>query len=257
MLRDEVVRATRQDLECVLGWLEREYREDGSGFWCNRGIIESAQKETRELWVIRRDGEAVAFQVGEFVPSIVSVRKEFRGRRFGTALFEASLERATAANLDAMEIECSPATSIGFWRRLSFREIGREDFRTEISARFVITRAFDLPSAATVVSVEVSFYREEALYERASRAEPLSTELLKGALLPDGYIQLERRVMGFSSDLEQGDLVVSVKVDGVERYFGKAKYQGAEQVGVERGWRGATFHVDRVLQPLTAGNGTL
>jgi hypothetical protein len=54
----EVVKATPADLAAVLAWLEREYEEDGEGFWCNRRIIDNAL-EHGDLWVIRRGDEPV------------------------------------------------------------------------------------------------------------------------------------------------------------------------------------------------------
>ena len=62
---DGVVKATPADLTTVLGWLEREYDDDGEGFWCNRRLIERALDDG-DLWAIRGAGDAVAFQVGHY-----------------------------------------------------------------------------------------------------------------------------------------------------------------------------------------------
>ena len=88
----EVLRATEDDLRVILGWLEREYEEYGEGFWCNSGVITRSFHEDHELWVIREDGEAVAFQVGDYGTDIVCVRKDRRGRAYGATFVRFSVD---------------------------------------------------------------------------------------------------------------------------------------------------------------------
>ena len=78
----EVLPATENDLKVILGWLEREYAEDEKGLWSNRCTITRSFREDRDHWVIRKDGEAVAFQVGVYGTDIVCVWKDDRGQRY-------------------------------------------------------------------------------------------------------------------------------------------------------------------------------
>ena len=71
----EVLPATENDLKVILGWLEREYEEDEEGFWSNRCMITRSFREDRDLWMIRKDCEAVAFQVGVYGTDIACVRQ--------------------------------------------------------------------------------------------------------------------------------------------------------------------------------------
>lgn len=236
--------ATSDDLGVVLGWLEREYREDGEGFWCNRRIIERALDV--DLWVIRRDGEAVAFQVGDYAADIVSVRKPYRRQGLGDALFAASLERATRDNVNVLSIECMPRTSWSFWQRHGFERYGDLSEWGKITARRVLGRAFDLPRDLQSVDVEVAFYPEAASYGRGAVA-PVAQHRVCGVRLDDGAVLLERRVIGLCDAEPEGkDLVVRIEVDGVLRCFCKAKYEEAEDAGVVRDWKGGAFYLDTV-----------
>jgi hypothetical protein len=70
--------ATSNDLAGVLHWLEREYNEAGKvRFWSNRGLIQKSF-ESQELFVVRHDGDAVAFQMGLYFDGIICVRHEFQ-----------------------------------------------------------------------------------------------------------------------------------------------------------------------------------
>src|SRR3546814_16945105 len=109
----DVVKATPTDLAAVLAWLEREYAEDGEGFWCNRRIIENAL-EHGDLRVIRRGVEAVAVQVGDSAAHIVSVRRDCRSQELRDSLFQASLQRAMTDYVTVLKLECTPRNSWTF-----------------------------------------------------------------------------------------------------------------------------------------------
>ncbi len=243
----DVQKATVNDLATVLGWLEREYAEDDvEGFWCNRSMIERAL-EDGDLWVIRRDSEAVAFQVGDYAADIVSVRKEHRRQGLGDALFAAALERAVEDNVNVLSIECMPRSSWPFWRRHGFERYGDMSEWGKITARRVLTRSFDIPSDLPSADVAISFYPEAATYPRD--VPPISVYQVRGGRLDDGAIMLERRVIGLCSDEPEGkDLAIKIAVDGVLRCFGKAKHDEAEEAGVTRDWKGSAFFID-VVEP--------
>lgn len=223
----EVVKANTADLVTVLAWLEREYAEDdGDGFWCNRAIISRALDDS-DLWVIRRDGEAVAFQVGDYAPDIVSVRKEHRRQGLGNALFAASLERAQADNVNVLSIECSPRSSWPFWRRHGFERYGDLSEWGRITARRVLSRSFDIPEDLLVAKVVIGFYPEGAVH--GDDVPPIAVQEVRGKRRDDGSIFLKRRVIGLCDDEPQGrDLAIKIEIDGQLRCFCKAKYEEAE-----------------------------
>lgn len=241
----EVVKATAADLAAVLGWLEREYEHDGEGFWCNRRIIESAL-EHGDLWVIHRDDEPVAVQVGDYAPDILSVRKDCRRQGLGDALFAASLRRAIDDNVNVLSIECSPHSSWRFWQRHGFERFGDLSEWGAITARRILPRSFDISSDLPSADVTIGFYPEAATYGRGEVAA-IASHRLRGGRLDDGAILLERRVIGLTADEPEGkDLVVKIEVDGEVRCFCKAKYEEAEDVGVTHDWKGGAYYIDAI-----------
>src|SRR3546814_688279 len=243
----DVVKATPTDLAAVLAWLEREYAEDGEGFWCNRRIIENAL-EHGDLWVIRRGVEAVAVQVGDYAADIVSVRKDCRRQGLGDALFAASLQRAMNDNVNVLSIESSPRSSWTFWQRHGFERYGDLSEWGKITARRILRRSFGLPANLLTADIVIGFYPETATYGRGP-VPPIASHRIRGSRLDDGTIMLERRVIGLCDDEPEGkDLAVKIEVDGEVRCFCKAKYEEAEEAGVTRDWKGGAFYLD-VVEP--------
>jgi GNAT superfamily N-acetyltransferase len=240
----DVAKATPADLVTVLGWLEREYEEDGEGFWSNRAVIADAL-EYDDLWVIRRGGEAVAFQVGSYGATIANVRKDWRRKGLGDALFAASLERAFDDNVNLLSIECSPRSSWSYWQRHGFERYGDMRDWGKLTARRVLARAFDVPTHLPEAQVAVGFYPEAATYGRD--VPPIAVHRVRGGRLDCGAIMLERRIIGLSDDEPEGkDLAVKIEVDGNQRCFSKAKHGAAEKSGVTHDRRGGTFYIDCV-----------
>lgn len=240
----EVVQATQADLDCILGWLEREHEEDGQGFWVNKRLIIEAL-ESAELTVIRDGGAAVAFQVGKHAPDISSVRKDRRGRGYGSALFETGLRRAINDDVNVLNITCAPATSWTFWRRFGFEPTSPVQEWGEVKARRILEREYELPEGAPV-DVEIAFYPEEATYGSGEAVEPYAVYRPKSARLADNTIALDRRVVGIKPDGVWGDLVVRVVVEREERCFCKAKYEEAEAVGVIKNRLDGTYYLDQI-----------
>jgi GNAT superfamily N-acetyltransferase len=241
----EVIEATREDLASILAWLKREDDEDsGSGFWCNRPCIRRALDRPRSLWVIRRNGEAVAFQVGEYSAKILSVRKDYRECGMATSLVEASITRAKPANVNVLSVECKPETSLKFWEQMSFKKYSDPRQPDALTVRRVLPRTFGLPSNSSPVEVVIGFYPEAALYDRI---QYIAEHRVAGVHDLDGSIMLERRVIGLCDDVSPGtDLAIKIEANGVERCFCKAKRDDARDVGVQRDCFGDTFFIDRV-----------
>lgn len=240
----EVKHATDQDLATILGWLETEYYEDGeSGFWCNRHSIEERHREWDDLYVVRQAGEAVAFQTGEYSPSISSTRKDVRRLGYATALFEAGRKRAIAANVNLLDIECTPRTSWPFWQNRGFVRYGGMGEWATINARMELVRHFDLPRDAERKMVHVAFYPEEKKW--SDEVEPIRAITLQSAMLDDGLLQLPRRAVGIVDAVPRGDMVVEIVVDSEVICCEKAKY--ADGFGVQRDTRGGTFYLDCIL----------
>ncbi len=242
-----VVKANEQDLRCVLAWLEREYNEaEGEGFksfWCNRQIIQRSFGNDN-LWVIREKDEAIAFQVGNYAAEIACVRKEFQRRGLGKKLFAAALARAKRDNVNVLWGECAPTSSFPFWNSLGFEQYNDPD-SIDILVRRFIKRRFKLPKGKAPAAVEIEFYPEEVLYKKGVPAVSVHTP--NATLLEDRRVFLVERVM--SIELAGGkDLVIKIKLDGIQRCFCKAKHKEAIGAGVQYDGPGRTFYVD-VIEP--------
>jgi len=247
----EVVPATRDDLSCILAWLKREHAEDGEGFWKNRNLISKGLNRLGELWVIRRNGEAVAFQLGKHEADILSVRKDHRRAGVGKALVQASIERAKRDGVNALSVQCRPQESLGFWERMGFSQYGSTESYDDVHARIFLTRTLDVPMTGATVDVVIGFYPESASYGGGEIVEPFAQRRVTGTCVDDDSIMLPERVVGPSRDVQGCDTVVRIEVGGVALHLGKGKYDEARTVGVEYDANGSTFYIDRVKRTLT------
>lgn len=238
----EVVKATQEDLEYIFGWLENEHNQDGFGFWCNRRLISEAFYND-ELSVIREGQHAVGFQVGNHAPDITSIRKDCRGKGYGTALFEAGLARAFDENVNVLNITCAPASSWSFWQRFGFKAIGPVRESWEVKARRILERRYELPDGEPA-DVEIAFFPEEAIYRQASN-HPLASYRPQTVRSPNGIIVLDRRVFGMTEGVV-GGLGIRIIVDGEELCFCLANDDAAKAAGVIRNPADATYYIDQI-----------
>ncbi|MCO6416183.1 GNAT family N-acetyltransferase [Siccirubricoccus sp. KC 17139] len=238
-----VAQATRSNLNEILRWLKQEDEETGEGFWCNRTVVESCHRDG-ELLVLREDGEAVAFLAGRvWVPDILEVRPDRRGRGHGRLLAEHVVAEASRIGDCLLRIECQPASSIPFWERMGFR-LYRDDEEARIlggHAYRVLGRTHARPEGPAV-AVEVELYPEARSWNPAVR--PLLSRRLEAARREDGRLQLPERVVLFSPDVPRPpESFVRIAIDGQDVFLDKAKRDEAKAVGVERD-PGGTYYVD-------------
>ena len=237
-----VQQANEDDVRVILGWLEREYREDGEGFWSNRRKI-SRSFEEGDLWVIRKDGGAIAFQIGDYGTDVVCVRKDHRRQGYGTALFEFSLTQAIRDNVNVLAGECLTGDSFLFWEKMGFEPYGGG---APITVRRVLHRDHEISADLPRIEVTVSFYPEAVVY--SSGVSPLRVHHLTAGRLKNGCIRLPYRVVGMVDDEKPSkDLVVRIVVDGGELCFCKAKYDEAKAIGVRYDGKGHSFYIDEII----------
>lgn len=235
--------STDSDLSVILDWLKRQHEaREVETFWVNRQVIERCHKGG-ELLVYESPelAEPVAFQLGGLLrPGILEVRHDQRGKGIGQAMAQHCMALAVAENEDILYIQCEPASSIPFWRKMGFSLIGTDE--TAAYAYRVMPRQLPL-AAGTPAHVVVGWYPESAKWEAATAA--LQEEAF-GGLRQDGTVSLPQRVL-YPSVLNHGDVVLRITVDGEDWYFDKAKYETAELVGVRQNWNG--YRIDHVTHP--------
>lgn len=240
----DITLATDDDVDQILPLLKEEYdADDGFGFYGNRNMIRRSVGE--DLWVARYDGQLAGFLLGKYAPDILWIVPAYRGRQVGTALFATSLQRAFDDNVNAMDIECTPPTSYGFWAKQGFERYGPSEPWDTIYARRVSGRTLSMPGGLEPIPVSVSFFPERVLYGEGATA--ISVTEVTGGNDKDGVTWLPHRVLALSASAGEGDLVVKILVAGKELYFGKAKYEKPKALGVVHDWRGSTFYIDKIL----------
>lgn len=246
----DVIRGNFADAEFIVEWLKVEWDDEGGwfGFWGNRNMIRNGAAADGDLWVIRHNGEAVAFQLGDHSADIIAVHRDHRGGGHGTMLTEAANARAMRDNVPVLDVQCSPETSLGFWQKMGFEQYVDRRRPDEIRARKVLPRFFDLSNSAPRAQVSIGFYPESAQYYGLEGQVPaLAVHNVLGAPREDGSIQLERRVVGLAGDEpEDKDLTVRIEVNGRKVYFGKAKYEDAASAGIVNVLRHGAFYIDAV-----------
>lgn len=244
----DVQKATATDLAEILAWLEDEYQTDGSGFWTNRRII-SKSLEDGDLWIIRKGGKAVAFQVGNYAAEIACVQQRFQRKGLGSELYSASLERAINNDVNVLKGECSPSDSLPFWQSKGFKRYGNTSH--QILVRKIIERSLKVPVEASNTTVVIKVFSEDALY--SDGVELTAVHYVRGGRTTDGLVHLERRIIALNSEVPAGkDVAIDIQVAGKSLCFCKAKRPEAQSFGVHRDRIGDTYFID-AIQPVSSG----
>lgn len=242
----QICRATPADLLSLFAWVEEEWTEDGEGFWRARNTMRNAFEVHNDLWICRVNGDAAGYQIGDHAAAYLAVRKHDRRRGIGTVLVEASVARALRDDLNVLEVQCEPTTSLKFWQSLDFEQFHNPARPGEVHVRRFLQRAWPLPPGEPVVQVGVRFYNEAALWCRPKPAIPILDESVLGARLGNGVIQLNRRILCLDIDRPHRDVVVQIEVDGRELCLGKAKSRESRRIGLKDDPGGGLFYIDQL-----------
>lgn len=232
----------------ILDWLRREYENDGDGFYGNREIIRRAHEEGA-LTVLVEDDEVVAFMVGDASSwDILEVRPDRRGSGHGNMLAQHYIEEARRRGVCVLKIQCSPRTSIPFWKKMGFTMFPFNE-ETQDRAYLVLDRSFSLPNDRTPVNVSIAFYPESKRWDQ--KIEPVIACSPDAVQVSADEIMLSARVICFDPHCGLGlDPVVGIEVNGDTKYLNKIKY---EKFGVQRDiWD--TFYLDRIILALSDQN---
>tara|TARA_R110000850_G_scaffold261873_3_gene390124 strand:- start:14606 stop:15361 length:756 start_codon:yes stop_codon:yes gene_type:complete len=226
-----------EDLEYILHWLKAQWDDDGgcSGFWGNRNIIREAHEETSELWVVREEGKAIAFQVGRYSPDISCVKDTHQRKGYGTALFQAGLARAHADGVNRLSGECNPEASLPFWLKMGFKQsTGNRGYAQGIPVEMWLPRKLPFPDddVATDVEVELAIFPEKVRWEKSTPAAILVKPTAR-MNAGDTRVHLGERFFIPDQSDNLGDPVLMATVNGRQVFFDKAKYPEAETLGVQ------------------------
>ena len=236
---------TQEDLVEIARWLKEEHVRDDSGFWCNWRVIQSAYADG-ELTVVKLEGRAVAFSVGEYGCTIFCVQQEFQKAGIGTILSQHFLAKARADGVPVLRMECSPQTSLSYWQKHGFRQYGESPMYGNPEVALMLDYHWPLPADGKPCAVVVTQYPESAIYGQPTRPAPVLITQPPAMRDADGIIQLSHRIT-IPWHLAERNAVISIQVDGDEIYFGKAKWPDATDLGVQSYM--SDFFIDRLYLP--------
>ena len=237
--------STRADLEAIHRWLEHEHATGvPDNFLRHWKLAVRAHQEHRLLvYVDPPSGVPVGYEWGGLLqPGVLEVRRDMRRRGIGRQLVEHRMAQARRKDQGLLYIECTPPTSIPFWRAMGFTALPASDEGHRYAYR-ILEKTHVLPRGGHPIDVAIRFFPEAVVWEPTT--EPLGCETPQALLYPDATIRLAKRVYLFERLYpEARDPVVEIAVEGQVRYRDKAKRDDAERLGVARCSNG--FFLDRI-----------
>ncbi len=252
--RWSIRRSKDSDLICIRAWLKDQDRRGVEGsFLCNWGVIESAHRGRCLLvYVDGPGGDAIAYQVGGLIrPGILEVRADMRGQGIGARIVSRCIRDAQRSDECVLNIQCKPKASVPFWNKMGFQ------LHTDSTGRTFgyrkLEQAFSLPAESEPIEVSVRFFPTERLGDPS--VEPELSLAPEAGMTPDGVVHLSRRaICVVGSGRQDLDKLVELKVGNQLVYFGKAKYQEANDWGVMRCTN--AFYLDRLSTAVRQNLGT-
>lgn len=249
--RSSIRRSTDADLRAIHAWLvDQNARNVPGTFLCNWRLTEACHRDGELLiYVDGESGDPVAYQWGGLVrPGILEVRHDMRGKGIGRKLVARRIAQAYERDQCLLVIQCTPSSSIPFWKRMGFTVFNSGDGHNY--AYRILEKKHELPSDAIPVSVAIRFFPKEREWKddvpALSAAEPCAVRT------SDGVVHLSERVFFLSAiHHNAGNPVVEIEIGGQLIYRSKAKYEEAQRIGVHSCTNG--FYIDQI-SPQTSSN---
>ncbi|MBN2317417.1 MAG: GNAT family N-acetyltransferase [Sedimentisphaerales bacterium] len=234
MIDDAIRKATSEDLNDILNFLEQEYirEETGKGFWCNHNLIKEGQKKGNLSVLVRLSDEMVlAFCLWSIdLPSmdIMEVRPEFqrKGLGYGRRLAKHVLKELDAKDFIGIEIECVPKTSLGFWQKMGFQEIKKQDGDSRTRAVYLFRKTRKVPNDVETKTVVIQL-------EATCRTDgcPPKRPIRCPGIVKETKCTLEKDFVTCSLLLRQnvgcdvwGDYCIHIRIEGYREYSEVVKY---------------------------------
>lgn len=128
--------ANTQHYAEVLAWLKAEEEQGGTGFYCNRNVIEKSFASGEGLCAIA-DGKVIGFAVFQMYTDggdihIIEVEPLARGQGLGSQLLLAAIEALRGLGAKYVHVECTSAEGEALCRRYGFEDyIDPRNYRSE------------------------------------------------------------------------------------------------------------------------------
>lgn len=112
----------------IENWLIDESVETGEGFYCNWKVIEASSRKN-ELATISIKDKAIGFATWQLTTDktarieIVKIKSGYRKKGIGKKLITQLISFLKGIGVYVVDLECSPANSEYFWKRIGFLEL--------------------------------------------------------------------------------------------------------------------------------------
>ncbi len=222
------------DLLKIYDWLSEQERKGVQTFLCNWNLTKDTH-ERGELIVAVSNDTPIAYIFRDF--GILEVKADYRRKGIGTRLVNYALNLLMKSGELYVRIECTPSTSIPFWKKMGFT------LYDEKFAYKLLEKKTDIPPGGIPIKVQICFYPANKKWN--TEVQPIEVFQPKAYKFPDNVIYLEERISIFSDQqIWDGDPVIGIWVSDNELYLNKAKYGEAKQLGVLNGSR--VFTVEKI-----------
>lgn len=193
--------ATVDDLEKVRQWLQQEKDDGHDSFINNFNMIADGRRDG--FLTVFVDDIPIAFALGEENLSIVAVKRDRRKEGVGRKLVAHWIRRARRKDRMGLVGECSPATSLWFWKKMGCQQVQSRDAKPFVILPFCKTHK--LPAGAR--TVELTFELHAAN----------KTAMPGWGILAAAVPKPEQRMLGrdFVAYVPDGDARVAVREYGV------------------------------------------
>lgn len=238
-------RSNNRDIREIHDWLLEEDAQGVHGnFLCNWNLTYQCHEEGSLLVIIdETEGRPVAYHWGMLLSSgILQVRNEYRGKGLGRLIVEHCVELAIQQDEMVLQVECKPSSSIPFWEAMGFTIIPG-DFRENPKGFRTLSKKMALPSDGRPASVMLKVFPEERKWKEDTPA--VASFSLDAVITSDEKVYLAERVSFPDRSRTPGrDPVIEIAIGGQLLYRDKAKYQGAQNHGLNRCRNG--FYIDTI-----------
>jgi len=232
---------TRSQLSEIKNWLQRAYEEEGDGFYCNWRIIAESMKQ-KELVTVSIGKTTVGFLVyslNELTATIdiLEIQKKYRKRRLGRKLVQAVFEYFKVKGVCVLDLQCAPASSEKFWKKLGFIDIPEShevkangnkelyktivaDLRPTSSARNISAEIIELWDSEPRIAVNSEAnWSWQVKFNRGTRelSKPIVQPAYRDWRLKwsiDGKVLKDDKVKYFGQDIDFGKFMIIRSLPG-------------------------------------------
>lgn len=192
-------KATASDLEHIRGWLQQEKDDDHESFIVNIALIERGQ-ESGSLTTLLEDDLPIAFALGDSSIDVFAVKRDRRNSGVGRELASHWIEDALERDIIGFEGECSPSSSLGFWKKMGFTQVKSDNHHPRII--MALGQSREIPADREQINLRFE------LFDSNGHAIP-GWDKVRAAIIDKDDYMLERDFIAYVPDCRANLFVLS------------------------------------------------